>query len=85
MIRVTKFDGTPMMLNADWIQSIENTPDTLITLTNGVRFIIRDAAEDVVKAFLNYKHELMRKVPESTVQPNTLAPGTQPLRSHHDQ
>lgn len=57
MIRVTKFDGKPIMLNADWIQSVEQTPDTLITLTTGFQLLVKDAIEDVVKAFKEYKKE----------------------------
>lgn len=57
MIRVTRFDGTAMMLNAEWIQSVENTPDTLITLTNGFKVIVRDRVEDVVSRFIEYKKQ----------------------------
>lgn len=55
MIRVVKLDGTPIVLNADWIQSVENTPDTLITLTTGTKFIVQDRLEDVVDSVLEYK------------------------------
>ena len=57
MIRVTKFDGTSLMLNADWIQSVEATPDTLITLTSGVQMLVRDKVEAIVQAFMDYKRE----------------------------
>ena len=57
MIRVTKFDGTPIVLNADWIQSIEKTPDTLITLTTGFKLLVRDRVEDVVAAFKEYRRD----------------------------
>jgi flagellar protein FlbD len=55
MIRVTRFDGTPMILNADWIQSIENTPDTLITLTTGCKILVKEKVDVVVSRFLDYK------------------------------
>jgi flagellar protein FlbD len=55
MIQLTKFDGTPIMLNAEWIQSIENTPDTLITLTTGFKLIVRDSVERVVREFQAYQ------------------------------
>ena len=57
MIRVTKFDGNSIMLNADWIQSIEKTPDTIITLTTGIQILVKDKLEDVVAAFKAYKRE----------------------------
>ena len=57
MIRVTRFDGTPIVLNADWIQSVENTPDTLITLTTGFKLIVKERTDEVVAAVKQYKRE----------------------------
>ena len=57
MIRVTRFDGKEIVLNADWIQSVETTPDTLITLTSGVKIIVKDSVDEVVSAFKKYKRE----------------------------
>ena len=57
MIRVTRFDGTPIILNADWIQSVENTPDTLITLTSGFKLIVKESTDEVVSRFKKYKQE----------------------------
>lgn len=45
------------MLNADWIQSVEKTPDTLITLTTGFQLLVKEKVEDVVKLFKEYKRE----------------------------
>lgn len=60
MIALTKFDGKPIMLNADWIQCVEKTPDTLITLSNGIQLLVKDKLEDVVKAFKAYKKEFIQ-------------------------
>ncbi len=58
MIRITKIDGTSMILNAEWIQSVERTPDTVITLTTGIKILVRDPVEKIVEAFKNYKREI---------------------------
>lgn len=55
MIQVTRLDGKPLMLNAEWIQSVETTPDTLITLTTGAKIIVRESVEQVVDAFHSYQ------------------------------
>ena len=55
MIRVTKFDGREIMLNAEWIQSVEATPDTLITLTTGFQLLVRDRVDEIVSAVKEYK------------------------------
>lgn len=57
MIRITRFDGQPMMLNPEWIQSVEETPDTMITLTTGSKILVRDSVAEVVAAFEDYKRK----------------------------
>ncbi len=58
MIQVTKMNGTSILLNADWIQTVEKTPDTLITLTSGFKLIVKEKAEEVLAAFKQYKREI---------------------------
>jgi len=70
MIRLTKMDGNPVMVNADWIQSLEPTPDTLITLMNGYKIIVRENIENVVKAFETYKKRVQSfPSPQSFIEP----------------
>lgn len=65
MIRLRKLDGQDLILNAEWIQSVETTPDTLITLTNGEKILVKDSVEDVVAKFKAYKRETGLKVIKS--------------------
>ncbi len=58
MIWLTRFDGTRFALNADIIQSIEETPDTVITLTNGHHFIVREHAEDIMRQIILFRHRI---------------------------
>jgi flagellar protein FlbD len=67
MISVTKMDGTSMVLNAEWIQSVERTPDTVITLTTGMKILVRDGVEEIVEAFKSYKRDLYQKKTGETV------------------
>jgi len=55
MIWLTRFDGTRFVLNADLIELIEPTPDTVITLTNGHHFVVREAIEDILSQLINYR------------------------------
>lgn len=48
MIPVTKLNGKTYMLNALFIESIEETPDTVITLSNGKKFIVLERSREVV-------------------------------------
>ncbi len=58
MIHVTKIDGSSMVLNAECIQSVERTPDTVITLTTGLKILVRDRVEEIVESFKKYKREI---------------------------
>jgi flagellar protein FlbD len=54
MIRVTRLNGTPIHVNAVLIETIEETPDTIITLTTGKKFMVLEKAPDVVSLIKNY-------------------------------
>ena len=69
MIRVTKFDGKPIVLNAEWIQSVEATPDTLITLTTGFQLLVREKQDEVVEAFIKYKNEISNTPQKTGTKP----------------
>ena len=56
MIRVTRLDGTPMLVNVDQITWVEFTPDTVISLANGEMLLVRDGAVVIVAR----THEFMR-------------------------
>ena len=59
MIRVEKMDGSRIVLNADWIQTIESTPDTVITLTTGFKLIVRNTADEVITLCQQYKRQML--------------------------
>jgi len=58
MIRLQRMDGKTIVINAEQIQSVENVPDTLITLTNGTRLMVQNPIEEVEKLFVEYKRKL---------------------------
>lgn len=59
MVRLSRFDGTEFYINAELIELIEMTPDTVISLTNGKKFVVRDSAEDVVARVVDYKRRIV--------------------------
>ncbi|MBP7892422.1 MAG: flagellar FlbD family protein [Firmicutes bacterium] len=60
MIRVTKLNGSPIHVNAELIETIASTPDTVITLTNGTKLIVAESEENVVREIIRY-HRLVRR------------------------
>ncbi|HHW02860.1 MAG TPA: flagellar FlbD family protein [Thermoanaerobacterales bacterium] len=55
MIELTKLNGKVFVLNADLIQAIESTPDTVITLTNETKYVVKESKEEIVNRVIDYK------------------------------
>jgi flagellar protein FlbD len=55
MITLTRLNGTKYYLNADLIVSVEGTPDTVISLINGAKFIVRNRPEEVIEMIIQYQ------------------------------
>ncbi len=65
MIRVTRFNGTQIYLNAELIQSVEGTPDTVITLTNQIKIVVKDEPKAVVNAIIAYQQQVHTPIMQS--------------------
>ncbi|MCX6139024.1 MAG: flagellar FlbD family protein [Ignavibacteriales bacterium] len=55
MIEVTRLQNIKLVLNADLIESIETTPDTVISLTSGKRIMVKETVEEVIQKIVEYK------------------------------
>lgn len=55
MITLRRLNGQEFILNADLIESIEATPDTIVTLSNGKKIIVKNTLEDIVRNTIKYK------------------------------
>ena len=47
MIEVTKINGSKLLINTNLIESVEETPDTMITLTSGKKIIVKESGHEV--------------------------------------
>jgi flagellar protein FlbD len=54
MISVTRLNGTRFHINALLIETVEETPDTLITLTTGKKFMVTENSSDVIRSIRHY-------------------------------
>jgi len=55
MITVTRLNHTPLVINPDLIVFIEETPDTIITLSNGEKIVIQETVGEVMRKVIDYK------------------------------
>ena len=58
MISVTRLNGKRFVINAEQIRYIENTPDTMITLMNGDKVMVKENLEDVVRLAIEYGRQI---------------------------
>ncbi|UFJ42133.1 flagellar FlbD family protein [Brevibacillus humidisoli] len=49
MIQLTRFNGSQFYLNVTHIELVEATPDTVITLANGKKYIVRESADEIAR------------------------------------
>ena len=49
MIKLTRLDGTEIVLNAHLIEYVEATPDTVITMTTGRKYIVKENVDEVIR------------------------------------
>jgi flagellar protein FlbD len=57
MIAVTRINGKQIIINADLIEFVETTPDTIITTITGKKIIVKDSAETVVDKIIAYRQK----------------------------
>ena len=55
MIKVTRLNESQLWVNDDRIDFIEETPDTVISMTNGNKLVIRESAEEVVSIIIDFR------------------------------
>jgi flagellar protein FlbD len=55
MITVTRINGEPISVNCDLIEFVESTPDTVITLTTGQKFMVRETVRQVTGKMIRYE------------------------------
>lgn len=58
VVRVTRLDGSEIVVNADLIETLEATPDTVVTLSTGRRFVVREPVEEVIERVIAYRRRL---------------------------
>ena len=61
MIKLTRLNGSLIVVNADLIEYVEANPDTILTLTTGQKILIQDTVDEVIDKVTNYKRSILRR------------------------
>jgi flagellar protein FlbD len=62
VIALQRINNSAFVLNADHIESVEATPDSVITLSNGKKIVSKNSVEDIVGKVIQYKQMCNRTV-----------------------
>jgi flagellar protein FlbD len=68
MIRLTRLNNRPLVVNSDLIKFIENAPDTVITLVSGEKIVVLESADEVITRIVRFRRRLRMPLP-SVVPP----------------
>ena len=58
MIEVTKLNNQKILINPDYIEVVEETPDTLITFTTGRKIIVKESRQEVKNLVKSYRKDV---------------------------
>lgn len=62
MIELTKLNDRKIMINSDLIESVEETPDTVITLVGGKKLIVKENRQQIRNLVILFRREINGKV-----------------------
>jgi flagellar protein FlbD len=62
MIRLTRLNNIPFYLNPDLIEHVETTPDTLVALTSGQKYMVLESAEEVLERIVALRQRIYEGV-----------------------
>lgn len=55
MIRLTRFNDSVFVLNADLIETLEATPDTVITLVTGKKYVVKESVDEIIEKITDFR------------------------------
>ena len=59
MIYVTRMDGKSLLVNAELLEAVEATPDTVLTFTNGKKMVVKENVEEIRNRVIVYKRAIL--------------------------
>lgn len=64
MIKLSKLNGIELVVNCEQIESVEESPDTTITMINGRKILVLESADDIIDKTLEYKRRIFHGLEE---------------------
>lgn len=58
MIRLTRLNNQPLVINSDLIKSVESAPDTVLTLVTGEKIVVLESSDDVLERIIDFRRKI---------------------------
>jgi len=62
MIQLTRLNSHPLAVNSDLIKFVEQAPDTVITLVNGEKIVVRESAQEVLERVVQFRRSVLQGI-----------------------
>lgn len=74
MILLSRLNGSELGLNADLIERVEATPDTVITLIDGTKYVVAESANEVVARVIDFRGRIIATAESYAERPHQPVP-----------
>ena len=85
MIQLTRLNNSPLILNSDLVKFVEQSPDTVITLVNGEKILVREKSDEVLNRIVEYRRSVLRGMATITTHVPAMVEVVQGLQLKSDQ
>lgn len=62
MIEVTKINGKKILVNPDLLEIVEETPDTVVTLTTGKKIIVKESRQEIKNLVKSFRKDIFSDI-----------------------
>ena len=62
MVRLTRLNHAPIVLNSDLIEHVDITPDTVIVMTSGQVFRVLETADEVITRIVQFRRRILERL-----------------------
>jgi flagellar protein FlbD len=87
MIQLTRLNNSALVVNSDLIKFVEQAPDTVITLLNGEKIVVRESAEEVMARVVRFRQRVLAAdgaAATGSVVARLAAVTDSPVKEHHE-
>jgi flagellar protein FlbD len=68
MIRLTRLNNSPIVVNSDLIKLVENAPDTVLTLVTGEKMVVLESIDEVIQKIIEFRRKILAELPLQVVR-----------------